>query len=422
MMIAATDFATLGSRISAWQRIRPMAEGPGAIFFDVDGVLIDSLANHLTFCRAEATRLSLNISIPNVDTFRQMVLSGTTISPMAAFFRAVGFPENRIAQAVNDYDANFFATHPSTLFQGVDPTLRALHNAGTKLGFVTSNVMNNVQPVLAPLLALFEPSCRFYFAPGQTKALQIGLGARALGIDVGECVFVGDQPADQTAARDAGSKFVGVTYGWGYRPEAEQSFEVANSPYEIPFAAQRAILQDPEKQFDYAWNWFNYHANQRVEMFNYMFVGLGLFATAIASALDKHLPDFVLASLCILAGIVALIFALIDRRNEHLIGLGEEVLNELERTKIFGRNNWIVSRSGGVVPFGILSRQQHNDHGHGRCAMFIASAWQGRHRIWLRAIAMILGVLFLAGGFLIARYGLPDEGAKAKSLLLEGPG
>jgi hypothetical protein len=68
-------------------------------------------------------------------------------------------------------------------------------------------------------------------------------------------------------------------------------------------------------QFDYAWKWFSFHADQRVEMFNFMLVAFGIFATAVVSSVDKGLPKEVSIALCLLASALALIFVRLDRRN-----------------------------------------------------------------------------------------------------------
>ena len=88
-------------------------------------------------------------------------------------------------------------------------------------------------------------------------------------------------------------------------------------------------------QFDYAWKWFCFHADQRVKMFNFMLIVFGIFAAGVVNALDKNLPTIVMAGLCIFAIVLALIFILLDRRNRDLVWLGEDVLMDLERKAIF---------------------------------------------------------------------------------------
>jgi beta-phosphoglucomutase-like phosphatase (HAD superfamily) len=52
------------------------------IFFDVDGVLLDSLPQHLPICRDKAAEFGLDLKIPTVETFRRLVHRGTEVSPM----------------------------------------------------------------------------------------------------------------------------------------------------------------------------------------------------------------------------------------------------------------------------------------------------------------------------------------------------
>src|SRR5947207_1704183 len=110
-------------------------------------------------------------------------------------------------------------------------------------------------------------------------------------------------------------------------------------------------------QFDYAWKWFAYHADQRVKMFNFMLIVLGIFATAIVSAIANHLQPGFTAILCFVAAAMALIFSLLDRRNRDLVWLGEEVLTHVEKSILFGQDVRIQDRDGRPIQFGILSRQ-----------------------------------------------------------------
>ena len=375
-----------------------MPQTPEAIFFDVDGVLIDSLKAHLEFCEDRARKIDPRVKIPSVREFRDLAKGGRKISPMREFFLVVGFPENAIDAAVKDYEANFASESKSQMFDGVVEMLAMLHKSGIKLGLITSNVRRNVEAILGDeTMGLFEPAGLFFHEVGISKSRQIEMGAKALQVDVKRCVFVGDLPADESAAREAGSKFVGVTYGWGFAG-GELHFETAENVFAIPMAVQRAIYEfSNDLRFDYAWKWFNFHADQRVKMFNYMFVGLGLFATALVGLLGKGLPSIVPATLCFVAGLLALIFFLLDMRNQYLVQLGEDVLFELEKRAIFGLGRPIQARRGRTIEFGILLQQEIV----GPRQNFLKDAVQGRHRIWLRLIAVLLAGLFFMAGLML---------------------
>jgi len=84
-------------------------------------------------------------------------------------------------------------------------------------------------------------------------------------------------------------------------------------------------------QFDYAWKWFCFHADQRIKMFNYMLIVFGIIVAGIVNASRNGTHASAIAFLCIVAGVMSLIFILLDRRNRDLVWLGEDVLMDLER-------------------------------------------------------------------------------------------
>ncbi len=73
-------------------------------------------------------------------------------------------------------------------------------------------------------------------------------------------------------------------------------------------------------RFDYAWKWFNFHAEQRTKMFNFMIVGLGALAAAVVTAINDHLVPVVRCA-CVLGIVLALVFLLLDGRNRRLYAL-----------------------------------------------------------------------------------------------------
>ncbi|MFY9894527.1 MAG: HAD hydrolase-like protein [Xanthobacteraceae bacterium] len=206
-----------------------------AVFFDIDGVLIDSLPQHLQICRDKALEYGLKLQIPSVEQFREMVRQGTKVSPMRYFFLAVGFPPPMADRAVVDYDKEFMEHYKPKPFAGTEVLLLRLLNAGLSLGLVTSNIRANVEPALGDAMQYFDQGCLFYFdryPERKSKPWCLAEGARILGLPVNECVYVGDQPADAAAAIEAGTQFLGVTYGWGIT-ESDNQYEKANNVLEI---------------------------------------------------------------------------------------------------------------------------------------------------------------------------------------------
>lgn len=211
-----------------------------AVFFDVDGVLLDSLSQHLDFCSIKATEYHLSLSIPSPQEFRRSVALGTQVGPMVKFFLAVGFPSAYIERAVAEYESEFSQRFKPKQFPGVPDLLNSLTTAGLHLGIVTSNIRKNVETALHNVLPLFDPNCLFYFdrAPSRNSKHQcLSEGATVLGLPPDDCVYVGDQPSDAAAAQAAAVRFLGVTYGWSaHFPDS--STEVAET---VPDMGKRLL-------------------------------------------------------------------------------------------------------------------------------------------------------------------------------------
>ena len=190
-----------------------------AAFFDVDGVLLDSLPQHLRYCALKATEYGLTLRLPDVDAMRDAISRGLQVSPMLNFFLAVGFPPKLAERGVADYEREFAKRCPPMPFPGIDAMLRRVARAGLVLGLVTSNTRDNVEPALSATMLLFDPRAVFFFERGtnsRDKRWCLDEGARRLRVPPSSCVYVGDQPADQSAAIAAGVRFLGVRYGWGF--------------------------------------------------------------------------------------------------------------------------------------------------------------------------------------------------------------
>ncbi len=146
-------------------------------------------------------------------------------------------------------------------------------------------------------------------------------------------------------------------------------------------------------RFDYAWKWFNFHAEQRTRMFNYMLIGMGIFATALVTALDKKLV-LEAAVLSSAAAAVALVFCLIDRRNRELYIAAMDVLIDAEKTLVFGDLKF-TNPHGDEKTFGI-SRRIAVDDGERATTLrgHLPGMAKGQHRYWMPFIALGFMTLF----------------------------
>jgi hypothetical protein len=89
-----------------------------------------------------------------------------------------------------------------------------------------------------------------------------------------------------------------------------------------------------EKRLDYALEFFKYHAGQRMQMFYYFLLFVGLVVNGYATILRSG--DCSLARILSGAGaLLTIFFIFLDRRNEELVHISEDVLEHLERDFLF---------------------------------------------------------------------------------------
>lgn len=172
----------------------------------------------------------------------------------------------------------------------------------------------------------------------------------------------------------------------------------------IPFRRRSAPdLSERERlRFEYAWNWFNFHADQRTKMFNFMLIGLGVFAAATVSAFEKKL-FFEATLISFVASITAIVFRRLDRRNRDLYVVAMDVLINAEQHMLFGSGIKIKDHKGGDVHFGVARRISLDDAesekgvvDRHRLVQLRHEFLTGKHRHWMPRIAMGFAMLFAA--------------------------
>ena len=384
-----------------------------AVFFDVDGVLLDSLPQHLKIAGDKSRQYGLSISIPGPDQFRAMIAAGAVVSPMVEFFLALGFSKKDAEVSVADYEREFQKDYRPPAFPGIDSALDDISAAGLKIGLVTANVRANTEPALGVSFRHFDRRLLFFrdsYDPPRSKTWCLAEGARILGCSPSECIYIGDQPADIEAASQAGCRFLGVTYGWGITGTTS-GVETASTIAEVASKliamrckvtdnisnSKQTLAESPlelsKLRFDYAWKFFSFHATQRTQMFNFMLLLVGILAASLTGSIDKGLVEPAIA-VCAVGIIVAFIFLKLDRRNRDLVRTAETVLTFLEQDEIFSGAPRFTPPNAPEQVLGIFTRRTELETANGRG--FFKRLWRGEHRIMLPLFAWIVAILFAA--------------------------
>ncbi|BDD87202.1 HAD family hydrolase [Desulfofustis limnaeus] len=211
-----------------------------ALLFDLDGTLIDSLADI-----ADAVNETLglfNLPLHPLDAYRRFVGDGVQMLLRRALPQSLAErPPERFVETFQElYRAHL--NRKTRPYRGIADALQQLQQRMVPLA-----VLSNKPDELAKLCVhRFFPSIAFSLVFGQrdgvprkpdpAAALSI---ARALQVPVELCGFVGDSAVDMATGKAAGMTCIGVE--WGFRERAE-----------LEAAGADVIIDQPEALLHYA--------------------------------------------------------------------------------------------------------------------------------------------------------------------------
>lgn len=209
-----------------------------AIFFDLDGTLLDTLADIAGACNA-ALRAAGLPGHP-VARYRDWVGGGfpRTVALALESHGADADMATGLVKAARD----FYATHPAdhtVPYPGIGSALAALCRQGIRLCVLS----NKPDDLVATLLGRFFPDISFAAAHGAVPgrplkpdpAFALAM-LQGLGLEPGHCAYVGDSDVDIALARACGFYPVGVA--WGFRGPAK--LELAGAPLILRDASRLA--------------------------------------------------------------------------------------------------------------------------------------------------------------------------------------
>jgi phosphoglycolate phosphatase len=196
---------------------------PVAIFFDLDGTLIDSAPDLGAAADKMRTDRGL-LSLPD-ELYRPMAGAGARGMLKIAFDMT---PEHADFAAYKEefftnYEASIGASDARTFaFDGVGNMLRSLEAHGLPWGIVTNKSKRFTNPLVAQM-PILNGSCAVvsgdttpHAKPHPAPLLE---ACRQAGVDPAQCWYLGDDKRDIDAGRAAGMINIAVT--WGYEGEHE---------------------------------------------------------------------------------------------------------------------------------------------------------------------------------------------------------
>lgn len=168
----------------------------GPIGFDLDLTLIDSRAAIMAAWTAVAAEFGVRIDLEDVD--QRM---GIKLEDEVAYW----FPAESRQQAAASYRRHYVRLAPTltTLLPGAETALAAVREAGERAVIITAKHPVSVEPSLAAVG--IKPDDLFAHVHGPEKA--------AVLVKIHAMAYIGDTPADMTAAQTAGVVAVGVPTG-----------------------------------------------------------------------------------------------------------------------------------------------------------------------------------------------------------------
>lgn len=196
-----------------------------AVIFDLDGTLLNTSKD---ICKVLNTTLS-HFSLPNISLEQTIRFVGNGAKKLVERAVPQGFADT---QKVYEYYSKLFANcdnNLTTLYDGADEALREFKASGIKLALITNKPQDATEGVYNKHLSKYcfdlvlGKSDRFELKPNPSSTL---FAAQYLGVNIKDCLFVGDGETDVITAKNAGCD--GVAVLWGFRTKEQLSLAGAN--------------------------------------------------------------------------------------------------------------------------------------------------------------------------------------------------
>jgi len=186
-----------------------------AIFFDLDGTLLDSAPDFYMAMH----QLMEEYQQPRIDEslIRATVSDGSSALTTLAFGLTKGQPgfderQQRLLSIYHDH----MGKH-CTLFKGIDKLLNNIHHEKLFWGIITNKPARFTDPILAGLTLPTQPHlviCPDHVKKAKPDPEALILACNKVGCTPAEAIYIGDHKRDIDCGLSAGSPTIAVSFGY----------------------------------------------------------------------------------------------------------------------------------------------------------------------------------------------------------------
>lgn len=201
------------------------------VIFDFDGTIADTSEGIL-----DSHRFTLKAFGREIPCTEELcgIIGGNLLK---TYIEKFGFAEQDARGAVRMYRKRYaeVGIHKAVLYPGVEDMLKVLKIRGYKTGVATLKADNfaNIMLDEMKIASYFDAICGMDEHDHLSKAGLIKKCCSLCGVDESSSILIGDSNNDLKGAEEAGVKFIGVTYGFGFTPDENYSFDTVNKAIEI---------------------------------------------------------------------------------------------------------------------------------------------------------------------------------------------
>lgn len=192
------------------------------VIFDFDGTIADTSEGIIDSHRFALTRMGRE-ALSAEELYS--LIGGNLLN---IYINHFGFSEFDARDAVKIYRRRYaeIGIHKARLYPGFKEVLVSLKRKGLKVGIATLKAENFARQMVKELniAEFFDCICGMDLHDGLSKAELVKKCIAESGCTVSDAVLVGDTDGDMKGAQGAGTMFVGVSYGFGFKGGTQYDF------------------------------------------------------------------------------------------------------------------------------------------------------------------------------------------------------